>query len=67
MAHQAKDWRTLCEAAVKEQDPEKFLALIIQLNQALDERDSRLNDGVSEQNDEMHRSSAAGYAAENFF
>jgi len=59
MADQANDWRTLCEAAAKEHDPDKFLALIIRLNQALDERDRRLSGGAGDNNNPMPRSSAA--------
>jgi hypothetical protein len=32
------DWRQLCEAASKEQDPDKLRAIIAQLIKALDER-----------------------------
>ena len=34
---QAKDWRKLCEAAAKEEDPDKLMALVAQINIALDE------------------------------
>jgi hypothetical protein len=34
----AKDWRELSKAASQEQDPKKFMDLIEQLNEALDEQ-----------------------------
>lgn len=34
----SKDWQELCKAAANEQDPEKLMDLIFQLNQALEER-----------------------------
>jgi len=34
---QRKDWRKLCEAAAKEEDSDKLLALVAQINLALDE------------------------------
>jgi hypothetical protein len=39
-----KDWRQLCAAVVEERDPERFLALVIELNDALDERERRRRD-----------------------
>jgi hypothetical protein len=48
-ANQPKDWRQLCAAAAEERDPEKFLALIIELNDALDERERRLNGTLREE------------------
>jgi hypothetical protein len=33
------DWKELCEAASKEHDPEKLLALVQQLNVVLEERE----------------------------
>ena len=35
---QPKDWRRLCEAATKEEDPAKLMALVAEINVALDER-----------------------------
>jgi hypothetical protein len=35
MEAQAQDWRTLSEAASREQDPEKLMQLVEQLNLAL--------------------------------
>lgn len=34
----AKDWRELSKAASQEQDPKKFMELIEQLNDALEEK-----------------------------
>ncbi len=34
----AKDWRELSKAASQEQDPKKFMELIEQLNEALEEQ-----------------------------
>ena len=34
----AKDWRELSQAASQEQDPKKFMELIEQLNQALEQQ-----------------------------
>ena len=35
-------WRDLCEKAVAEQDPTKFLAILTELNHALAEKQERL-------------------------
>jgi len=35
-------WMQLCEQAVVEQDPEKLMALITEINRILDEKDRRL-------------------------
>ena len=35
-------WRKLCEAAAKEQDSERMLDLVRQINQMLDEKERRL-------------------------
>ena len=35
-------WMQLCELAVVEQDPEKLMALITEINRILDEKDRRL-------------------------
>jgi hypothetical protein len=37
----AKDWRELSKAAREERDPKKFMELIEQLNQALEQVDER--------------------------
>jgi hypothetical protein len=36
-----EDWRSLCEQASRESDPEKLLELISQINRALDETQPR--------------------------
>ena len=38
LGHKRRDFRELCEAASKEQDPEKLRALLTQLIKVLDER-----------------------------
>ena len=38
MSFEKRDWRDLCEAASKEQDPEKIRAIIPELIKVLDER-----------------------------
>lgn len=38
-ANQPKDWRKLCEAAAKEENPHKLMELVSEINKALDERD----------------------------
>jgi hypothetical protein len=35
-------WWQLCELAVKEQDPQKFMALIHEINRLLEEKERRL-------------------------
>jgi hypothetical protein len=35
-------WRELCELAEKEQDPDKLIALIKEINRLLEEKQSRL-------------------------
>jgi hypothetical protein len=37
-----KQWMQLCEQAAVEQDAEKLLALVKEINQMLDEKDRRL-------------------------
>jgi hypothetical protein len=37
-ANQPKDWRELCEAASKENDPNKLMELVSEINKALDKR-----------------------------
>jgi hypothetical protein len=44
-----KDWRQLCAAVVEERDPERFLALVIELNDALDERERRRDEALREE------------------
>ncbi len=40
-------WKLLCEQASQEQDPEKLLQIVQQINQILDEREKRLRDRKS--------------------
>jgi hypothetical protein len=40
MSVEKREWQELCEAASKEYDPEKLMALISELMKALDERTS---------------------------
>ena len=41
MEAQMKDWRALSEAASREQDPEKLVRLVEELNHVLTQRDTR--------------------------
>ena len=51
---QPKDWRQLCEAASKEEDPDKLLALVAQINIALDgESERRRNFRLWDERDRM--------------
>ena len=43
MQAEMNDWRALSEAASREQDPEKLMALVEQLNRALLRREMELN------------------------
>ena len=36
-------WLRLCELASKEQDPERLLQLVVEINRLLDERNQNLN------------------------
>jgi hypothetical protein len=38
----AEQWRVLCEQAAIEQDPEKLMRLIEQINRLLEEKEERL-------------------------
>jgi len=40
-------WRKLCEAAAKEQDSERLLDLVRQINQMLDDKERRLKGQVN--------------------
>ena len=40
----AEQWRVLCEQAAIEQDPEKLMQLIEQINRMLEEKEERLRD-----------------------
>jgi len=48
---QPRDWRKLCEAAAREEDPDKLLALveqvIIQLDECDQKRRGKLRDGAA--------------------
>ena len=37
-----EEWKKLCERAAKEQDPEKLMELIAQINQLLEAKERRL-------------------------
>jgi len=39
-----EQWRQLCELAAIEQDPERLLALVKEINRLLDEKDKRLRE-----------------------
>lgn len=64
-ADQPKDWRKLCEAVTNEMDPDRFMELVVELNNALDEKDRRRNDVFTDEDvfrdkqARMRRSSAA--------
>ncbi len=40
-------WRGLCELAISEYDPEKFRAILKELNRLLDERDQKRRQGYA--------------------
>jgi len=42
-----RSWRELSEAAAREQDPEKLLQLVEELNQALEEEENQLRKQIS--------------------
>ena len=44
--HYTQDWRALSEAASREQDPEKLMRLIEELNRALLRREQECRRGV---------------------
>lgn len=62
MADQPKDWRTLCEAVAKETDPDRFMELVIELNNALDERERRRDSIFHNEPAGVRRSSSAAWA-----
>ena len=39
----AELWRSLCEQPVKEQDPDKLLELVQEINRLLEKKEQRLN------------------------
>jgi hypothetical protein len=69
MPDQSSDWRKLCEAAAKERDPDKFMALIIELNNALEERERRRDDvgHYEHEKNRRPRASAREFAIQDFF
>ena len=51
-ANDSDDWRSLCESASTETDPQKLLDLITKINRALEERNRRSHDArLTTQND----------------
>lgn len=38
-----EQWQRLCEQILVEQDPERFMALVHELNELLEEKERRLN------------------------
>jgi hypothetical protein len=40
-----EEWMQMCEQAAIEQDPEKLMALVTEINRMLDEKDQRLKSG----------------------
>lgn len=40
----AEGWRKLCEQAAIEQDPQKFMELIFEINRLLEAKEQRLKD-----------------------
>lgn len=47
MQENREKWRELCEQAAKEQDPEKLMELIAQINQLLEAKERRLKSNPS--------------------
>src|SRR2546430_17492076 len=45
-----EDWKALARKAAPEQDPKKLLAIVEELNKALEERENQLRGGVSKKN-----------------
>ena len=50
METQGQDWRALSEAASREQDPEKLMELVDQLNRALLNRELQIKRALSANN-----------------
>lgn len=44
MREKKEKWFELCEQAAVEQDPDKLMALVRQINALLDEKESRIRD-----------------------
>ena len=61
-ANRTNDWRTLCEAASKERDPQKLLELVTEINKALEEEYGRSNHTLSDKKDQTPNTSATGCA-----
>jgi len=40
-----EDWMQMCEQAASEQDSEKLMALVMEINRMLDEKEQRLKSG----------------------
>lgn len=47
MCGEKRDWESLCEAASKEQDPNKLMVLISELMKALDERKKSAGNAIT--------------------
>ena len=56
VANQPKDWRKLCEAASKEEDPDKLMLLVSEIIKALDERNLNCNPASGRQKDRVFES-----------
>jgi hypothetical protein len=46
MLEKKEEWFALCEQAAKEQDPEKLMALVKQINALLEEQENRLKNPI---------------------
>jgi hypothetical protein len=46
MEENREKWMELCAQAAKEQDPDKLMDLIAQINQLLEAKERRLKDGL---------------------
>jgi len=46
-----EQWRRLCELAAIEQDPERLLTLVKEINRLLDEKEKRLREKSKESGD----------------
>jgi hypothetical protein len=46
MPEKKEEWFELCEQAAKEQDPEKLMALVKQINALLEEQQNRLKNPI---------------------
>jgi hypothetical protein len=42
-----EEWKQVCEQAAIEQDPERLMALVMEINRMLDEKEQRLKSGKS--------------------